>query len=90
MPDPNKLTERASDFATQAVEAAGPMLERAMEVAGELAEKAGPYVEKAAVIAAQGVAAAAQQLDKATSGKYSDTISSVATKLESALDPDRP
>ena len=80
MTEPNKFIERASELASQAVEAAGPAMERAREVAGELAVKAGPYVEKAAVIAAQGVHVAAEQLDKATSGKYSDRISSVVER----------
>ncbi len=89
MSEANKFIERASDLATQAVEAAGPVIERAREVAGELAVKAGPYVDKAAGLAAQGVSAAAGQLDKATSGKYSDKISSVTRKIEGTLDRDK-
>lgn len=83
------LTQRASELANQAAEAAGPMIERAREVAGEFAEKTGPYVEKAAGIAAQGVAAAADQIDKATGGKYTDKISSVSSKIESTLDKNK-
>ena len=89
MSEPNKFIERANELAAQAVEAAGPALERAREVAGDLAVKAGPYVDKAAVIAAQGVHVAAEQLDKATSGKYSDKIASVSSKIENTLDRDK-
>jgi hypothetical protein len=89
MSEPNKFIERAGELANQAVEAAGPVIERAREVAGDLAVKAGPYVDKAAVIAAQGVHVAGEQLDKATSGKYSDKISSVTSKIESTLDRDK-
>ena len=88
MTEPN-LSQRASEIANQAIEAAGPAIDRAREVAGELAEKAGPYIEKAAGFAAQGVAAAAEQIDKATGGKYTDSISSVSTKIEGALDRER-
>jgi hypothetical protein len=101
MPEQRKITERASELAGQAAQAAGPAIERAKEVAVELAEKAGPYVEKAAekagpyvekaaVLAAHGVSAAAEQLDKATGGKYSDKISSVSSRIEGALDRDKP
>ena len=86
MVEQHKITEKASELAGQAMEAAGPALERAKAVAEDLAVKAGPYVEKAAVLAAQGVGVAAEQLDKATSGKYSDRISSVSTKIGQALD----
>ena len=60
-------------------------LDRAREVAGE-APRSRPYVEKAAGLAAQGVSAAAERIDKATGGKYSDTISAVTTKIEETLD----
>jgi hypothetical protein len=83
---PNKLTDRAAELANQAVVAAGPALARAREVAGDLAVKAGPYVGRAAGLAAQGVAVTADQLDKATSGRYSSRISSLATKIEQTLD----
>ncbi len=39
--------------------------------------------------AAQGVSAAAEQIDKATGGKYADKISAVSSKLEDALDRDK-
>jgi MT0933-like antitoxin protein len=89
MVESSKITERASELAGQAAQAAGPAIEKAKEVAGELAEKAAPLVEKAAVIAAQGVSVAAEQIDKATGGKYSDKISAVSSKLEDALDRDK-
>jgi hypothetical protein len=87
MVESSKITEKASELAGQAAQAAGPALEKAKEVAGDLAVKAGPLVEKAAVMAAQGVSAAAEQIDKATGGKYSDKISAVSSKVEAALDP---
>jgi hypothetical protein len=89
MTEPKKITERATELADQAAQAAGPALEKAKEVAADLAEKAAPVVERAAELAAQGVSAAAEQLDKATKGKYSDKISTVATKIEDALDRDK-
>jgi hypothetical protein len=100
MSEPN-FTQRASQLANQAADAAGPAIERARVAAGELAEKAGPYVDKAATaaapylrqaaeLAAQGVSAAAGQLDKATSGKYSDRISTVAGKIGQTLDREKP
>lgn len=89
MVEPSKISEKASELAGQAAQAAGPAIEKAKEVAAELAEKAGPLVEKAAVAAAHGVSAAAEQIDKATGGKYSDKISSVSAKIEEALDPDK-
>jgi hypothetical protein len=88
MSEPN-FGQRASEIANQAREAAGPAIDRAREVAGDLVEKAGPYLERAAGYAAQGVAAAAEQLDKATNGKYTDSISSVTSKIEGALDKER-
>jgi MT0933-like antitoxin protein len=89
MVEPSKITEKASELAGQAAQAAGPALERAKEVAGDLAEKAGPLVERAAGIAAQGVSAAAEQIDKVTGGKYSDKISTVSAKIEDVLDRDK-
>jgi hypothetical protein len=86
--EPSKITEKATELAGQAAQAAGPAIDKAKEVAGELAEKAGPLVEKAAGIAAQGVSAAAEQIDKVTGGKYADKISSVSSKIEDALDRD--
>jgi hypothetical protein len=82
----SKITEKASVLAGQAVEKAGPALEKAKEVAVELAEKARPIVEKAAARTAHGVSAAAEQLDRATSGKYSDKLSSASSKVEQKLD----
>jgi len=82
-----KITEKASVLAGQAVEKAGPALAKAKEVAGELAEKAKPIVAKAATQTAHGVSAAAEQLDRATKGKYSDKLSSASSKVESKLDP---
>jgi hypothetical protein len=100
MSESKKLTDRATELASQAADAAGPMLEKAKSAAGDLAdkagpyvekaaEKAGPYVEKAAGFAAQGVAVAAEQIDKATKGKYSDKITSVSAKIEHTLDRDK-
>jgi len=85
MSERNSISDRATVLAGQALQAAGPMLERARVVAGELAVKAGPYVGKAADAAAQGVAVAAGQLDKATSRKYSQQITSVSSRIEGTL-----
>lgn len=85
MTEPSKITEKASELAGQAAQAAGPAFDKAKEVAGDLAEKAGPYVDKAVGLASQGVSAAAEQIDKATGGKYSDKISSVSSKIEETL-----
>jgi carbohydrate-selective porin OprB len=88
MAEQGKITEKASELAGQAAQAAGPAIEKAKEVAGDLAEKAAPLVEKAAELAAQGVSVAAEQIDKVTGGKYSDKISTVSSKIEDALDRD--
>lgn len=89
MSEPKKITERAGELAEQAAQAAGPALDRAKEVATELAVKAGPVVERAAELAAHGVSSAAEHLDRATKGKYSDRISTVATRIEDALDREK-
>jgi MT0933-like antitoxin protein len=89
MVEPSKISEKASELAGQAAQAAGPALEKAKVVAGELVEKAGPLIEKAAEMAAHGVSAAAEQIDKATGGKYSDKISTVSAKIEHTLDRDK-
>jgi MT0933-like antitoxin protein len=88
MVEPSKITEKATELAGQAAQAAGPAIEKAKEVATELAEKAAPIVEKAAELAAHGVSAAAEQIDKVTGGKYSDKISSVSSKIENVLERD--
>jgi hypothetical protein len=89
MVDSSKFSERATELAGQAAQAAGPAIEKAREVAVELAEKAAPLVEKAKDVAAQGVSVAAEQIDKATGGKYADKISAVSAKLEDVLDRDK-
>jgi hypothetical protein len=89
MVEPSKITEKATELAGQAAQAAGPALEKAKEVASDIAEKAAPLVEKAAELAAQGVSAAAEQIDKVTGGKYSEQISTVSSKIEEVLDRDK-
>jgi hypothetical protein len=89
MVEPSKITDKASELAGHAAQAAGPALEKAREVAGELAEKAAPIVDRAAELAAHGVSAAAEQIDKVTGGKYSDKISTVSAKIEDALERDK-
>jgi hypothetical protein len=86
MAEPGKLTDKASELAGQAAEKAGPALEKAKEVASELVEKAGPLIEKAAELAALGISVAAEQIDRATGGKYSDKLSSASAKIEEKLD----
>jgi hypothetical protein len=86
MPDTSKIADRATEFASQAAAAAGPLAARAKELAGQAAAAAAPIAEQARVRAAQGVDVVAGSLDKATGGKYSARIHSVATKVESVLD----
>jgi hypothetical protein len=84
--DTSKFTDRAAELANQAAAAAGPLAARAKELAEQAAAAAGPIAEQARVRAAQGVDIFAGNLDKATGGKYSERIHSVATKVESVLD----
>ena len=86
MVEPGKITDKASELAGQAADAAGPLVDKAKEVAEQVAEKAAPIVEKAGELAAKGVSAAAEGIDKVTGGKYSDQISSVSTKIEDLLE----
>lgn len=86
MPDANKFTDKAADLAGQAAAAAQPIAARAKELAGHTAAAAAPIVEQARVRAAQGVDVVAGSLDKATGGKYSERIHTVATKVGSVLD----
>jgi hypothetical protein len=86
MAEPSKFTDKASELAGQAAEKAGPAIVKAKEVASDLAEKAGPIIEKAAELAAHGVSVAAEQIDRATKGKYSDKLSSASTKIEEKLE----
>ena len=72
MADTAKITDKAAELAAQAAAAAGPLAARAKELAGQAA--------------AQGVDVVAGNLDKATGGKYSERIHSVATKVEGVLD----
>lgn len=93
------LKDRAAELAAQAAAAAGPLAaqakEKATELAAQAAVAAGPLKERAEELAAKagekaahGVSTLAENLDKATGGKYSDKISSVTSKLEERLDPD--
>lgn len=75
-----QAAERAKEFATQAAAAAGPLAAQAKEKAEELLDRAGPTIAKS-------VSAAAESLDHATGGKYSDRISAVTSKIEERLDP---
>ena len=90
MTEPKKFSDRATELAGQAAQAAGPALERAKVVAADLAEKAGPYAARAADATAQGVSSAGAQLDKATSGKYTSQILSVTSKIGNALNRNKP
>ena len=75
-----QAAERAKEFATQAAVAAGPLAAQAKQKAEELLDRAGPSIAKS-------VSAAAESLDHATGGKYSDRISAVTSKIEERLDP---
>ncbi len=88
----NDFLHKAGDLAEQAKEKAGPLAEQAKEKAGPLAEqakeKAGPLAEKAKDAAAKGVNIAAERIDSATGGKYSERIDTVTDKLSGALGKD--
>ena len=101
MTEPGKITAKAAELAAQAAAAAGPLKDKAAELAGTAAAAAGPIAsqakdraaelaERAAELGAKGVSALAESIDKVTGGKYSDKISSVTSKLEEKLDPDKP
>jgi hypothetical protein len=59
MVDPAKLTEKASELAGKAVEAAGPLKAKATEAAGQAAAVAGPLAAQAKERATQAVGQAA-------------------------------
>ncbi len=82
----NSFTDRAAELAREAAAAAGPLAARAKELAEQAVVAAGPIAEQARVRAAQGVDVVAGSLDKATGGKYSERIHTVASKVESVLD----
>ena len=86
MAEGSKFTDRAAELAGQAAAAAGPLAARAKELAEQGAAAAAPIVEQARVRAAQSVDIIAGNLDKATGGKYSEQIHSVATKVEHVLE----
>lgn len=100
MTESGKITDKAAALAAQAAAAAGPLKDKATELAGTAAAAAGPmasqakvkaveFAERAGELSAKGVEALAETIDKATGGKYSDKISSVTSKLEEKLDPDK-
>lgn len=82
----SSFTQRAADLANKAADAAGPLIVKARAVAGDLYVKAEPYVGKAAGVASQQVTVAADQLNKATKGKYADKITSVRSRIATTLD----
>ena len=86
MVEPGKFTEKATELAGQAAEAAGPLVDKAKEVAEQVAEKAAPIVEKAGELAAKGVSAAAEGIDKVTGGKYAEQLSTMSAKIEDVLE----
>ena len=69
-PMAEQAKERATVLAAEAKEKAGPMAEQAKERATELASKAAPAVT-------QGLDKAADSLDKATKGRYTEKIDKV-------------
>ena len=73
---------KAAEFASTAAAAAGP---RATHAKGKAIE----IVERAGEVGAKGVNVVAETLDKATGGKYAGRISSVTSKVEDRLDPDK-
>jgi hypothetical protein len=100
MVEPKKLTDKAAQIAAQVAAAAGPVKDKATELAATAATAAGPramqakvkaaeIAERAGEVGAKGVSAVAEGIDKATGGKYSSRISSVTSKVEEKLDPNK-
>jgi ElaB/YqjD/DUF883 family membrane-anchored ribosome-binding protein len=81
-----QLREKAGPYLDQAKERAGDMKEKAGPMANQAAGKAGEFAGKAGGAAAHGVESASGALDRATGGKYSDKIKSVADKLGQMLE----
>jgi ElaB/YqjD/DUF883 family membrane-anchored ribosome-binding protein len=81
-----QLREKAGPYLDQAKERAGGMKEKAGPVANQAAGKASEFAGKAGGAAAHGVDSASGALDRATGGKYSDKIKSVADKLGQMLE----
>jgi len=82
--------DKLKKLAEEAAEKAGPLAKQAKEKAGPLAaqakEKAADLASKAAPVVAHGVDIAADKLDSATKGKYSDKIDVVQDKIHDAAD----
>jgi hypothetical protein len=73
-----QAAHKAAEAAAQAKDKAGPLAAQAKERATELASKAAPHV-------AHGVDVAAEGLDKATKGKFSDKIETVQVKVHDTV-----
>jgi gas vesicle protein len=91
--------DKAAPLAEQAKEKAGPLakeaLQKAQEVSGQVREKAGPLAAeakdkaselagRAAPAVASGVDRAAESLDKATGGRFTEKIDTVQEKVHEA------
>jgi hypothetical protein len=101
MVEPSKITEKATELASQAAAAAAPLADKARELAETAATAAAPLAnqakdrvagiaDRAGELGAKGVSAVAEGLDAVTRGKFSDQISAVTSRIEDALDPDDP
>jgi hypothetical protein len=99
MPDRKKPQDKVQKIAAQAASAAGPVATRAGQLAEAAAaaaapiahrakERAASVAEKAGAAGAKSVNAVAGGLDKATRGKFSRPISTVADKVEDTIHPD--
>jgi hypothetical protein len=93
------LGMRAASLGAKLAAAAAPMKDRATELAqtaaaasapraAQMKERATELAERAAVVGAKGAGVVAGSVDRATGGKYSSTISGIASKVQKRLDPD--
>jgi len=100
MADSSKKGKKPADVVAQAASAVGPIVGRASELAGAAAAAAGPraahakeravgMAERAGAIGAKGVNAVAEGVDKATGGRYAKQISSVTSRIEERIRPDK-
>jgi hypothetical protein len=95
-----KKAKKPTDVVAQAAAAVGPIKDRATELAGAAAAAAGPraahakeravgIAERAGSLGAKGVNAVAEGVDRVTGGRYAKRISSVTSRIEERIHPDK-
>lgn len=100
MAESSKKGKKPTDVAAQAVAAVAPLKDRATELAGAAAAAAAPraahakeravgVAERVGLIGAKGVNAVAEGVDRATGGRYAKQISSVTSRIEERIHPDK-